>query len=301
MATYTNLKPGSYTFRVKASNNDGLWNEDGLSIHLTITPPWWQTWWAYILYAVIGVSIILGYIRYRTQAQARDLAHERQLRETLERVDRSKDEERSRIAREMHDGLAQTLAGLRFRLRTWSLDPARITTEVNDMGVVLDTTLQDLHRIIFALRPVMLNELGFLASVTHLAKTISKQNLIEIHTSITGDETQLPEILEHAAFRIVQEALYNVLRHAHASQIWLKVTVDARMVDIEVRDDGAGFDPSLLALRASQGHQGILNLRERAAAFKGSVVIKSQPGQGTTLNAQIPVENRRSRGGEKTR
>ncbi len=140
LATYTNLAPGQYTFRVTASNNDGQWNQQGLTIHLTITPPWWQTWWAYGLYLLIGLALLTGYTRYRTQAQARELAmqrrelaHERQLRETLERIDRSKDEERSRIAREMHDGLAQTLAGLRFRLRTWPIllvnEPTQLTPD----------------------------------------------------------------------------------------------------------------------------------------------------------------------------
>src|SRR5205814_3201471 len=96
--------------------------------------------------------------------QRRELAHERQLRETMERVDRSKDEERARIAREMHDGLAQTLAGLRFRVRTWpkllNSDPASLDAELSEVGPLLDETLQELRRVIFALRPVQLEELG---------------------------------------------------------------------------------------------------------------------------------------------
>src|SRR5260370_37542384 len=96
----------------------------------------------------------------------------------MERVDRSKDDERSRIAREMHDGLAQTLAGFRFRIRTWpkllANDPTRLDAELNEAGPTLDETIQELRRVIFALRPVMLDEMGLVMSVTQLAESVGK-------------------------------------------------------------------------------------------------------------------------------
>ncbi|MGH7456224.1 MAG: ATP-binding protein, partial [bacterium] len=90
--TFTNLAPGDYTLRVKGSNNDGVWNEEGTSLKITITPPWWKTWWAYTLYGLMFAGAIAGYIRYKTQAQAKELARERQVSDRLRRVDKLKDE-----------------------------------------------------------------------------------------------------------------------------------------------------------------------------------------------------------------
>lgn len=301
IATYTNLNPGVYTFRVRASNNDGVWNEDGLSIRLIITPPWWQAWWAYLLYFALGIAAVLGYVRYRTQSHARELAmqrlelaQERYLRETIERVDRSKDDERARIAREMHDGMAQTLAGLRFQVRTWQRlvtdEPDRLRTEIGDMNTVLDETLQELRRVIFAVRPVILSEMGLRISIGRLVESMGLRSAFEVQSQIMGDDSNLPDELAHAAFRIIQEGLHNVMRHAQARNVRLNVGMNPAMIEIEIRDDGVGFDTNVLNQRARQGHQGIVNLRERAAAFNGSAVIRSTPGQGTTLHVRLFAE-----------
>lgn len=301
LATYTNLNPGSYTFRVKASNNDGVWNEEGLSIRLTIMPPWWRTWWAYLLYLLVGIGLIFSFIQLRTRAQTRELliqgqalAHERQIREIMQRVDRSKDEERARIAREMHDGLAQTLAGLHWQVRTWSkllfTDPKKLSLELEGIGPILDDVLRELRQVIGALRPVWLEEMGLSLSIKQFVASLSQHYPAIIHTKLDDEEAHLSTATQHAAFRIVQELLHNAVRHAGADNIWLTIAVGKDQLEIEVRDDGSGFDLGLLSLRVQQGHWGLANVRERAAALKGWVQIDSTPGQGTTVKAALPIE-----------
>lgn len=301
LATYTNLDPGSYTFRVKAANNDGLWNDAGLAIQVIIRPPWWQTWWAYTIYALAAATLIGGYVRFRTRAQARELAiqrrelaRERQLREAMQRADRIKEEDRTRIAREMHDGLAQTLAGLRFRLRTWpsllANNTHALSNELIEVGQILDDTTEELRRVIFALRPIALDNIGLAESLSQLAARVSKQYDIRVHAEIASNGAVLPEALEHAAFRLVQEALNNALRHAHASNIWLTIRLGPESLELVVRDDGVGFDTAQIDKFASEGHFGLINLRERVNAFHGSAQIESVQGRGTTVRVTMPID-----------
>jgi len=293
LATYTNLNSGTYTFEVKAANNDGVWSNQNLSIEVTILPPWWQTWWAYGFYLLASVGVIAALIQLRTRAQAHELTHERKLRETLERVEEMKDEDRARMAREMHDGLAQTLAGLRFRSKTWATllknDASRLPNEFEDLGQILDESLEDVRRSIFDLRPLRLEEEGLFAAIEQLTTHLGQQYKLPVQVLLTGDEKTLPPDIAHATFRIVQEASHNVVKHAQAAHLWVKVAVEKNQVAVEVRDDGQGFDPAQTANLTRSEHYGLAHLHERVTSLKGRLTLESAPHQGTLLKISLPL------------
>jgi signal transduction histidine kinase/ligand-binding sensor domain-containing protein len=293
LATFTNLSPGTYTFQVIASNNDGIWNEEGTSVQLLIAAPWWQSWWAYLGYVLLSLLLVGGLVELRTRAHRRALAHERRLRERLELIDGMKEAERERIARELHDGLAQTLAGLRFRARVWKTllvqQPAQLEEELDELGTILDESIQDVRRSIFALRPAGLEELGLVPALEEAAKTISRQYQVPVHTDLTPVGEAVGPGLELNLFHIASELLSNAARHAQAGEIWLVLQREPEHVRLEVRDNGQGFDAAPLHDFAAREHLGLRHLRERVTLLGGTFSLASQPGSGTHVTVTVPT------------
>jgi signal transduction histidine kinase len=203
-------------------------------------------------------------------------------------------EERRRIAREIHDGLAQDLASLRFRARLWHQlvdeDPARMHVELDGLRELLSREIREVRRSIFALRAVALDELGFYPALEQFAQGFGEQNQLHVELRISGPQHRLPPSLEPVLFRIVQEALNNVGKHARAETAW--VTLDLRgeaSLTLTVRDDGVGLDPSVLDGAVRLGHLGMKQMRERVEALDGDFGIESQASVGTTIRVVLPL------------
>jgi two-component system sensor histidine kinase DegS len=197
--------------------------------------------------------------------------------------------ERRRIACEIHDGVAQDLAALSLKVRLCQRqlenDPAGLSTELDEIRSNLDTTLVELRRIVCGLRPVSLEEHGFIPALHALAAELSARHPIYIHLSISGDERYLPHSLELPLFRMAQEALNNVVQHAQATyaQITLSLMPDALTFSIE--DNGSGFTTTALWDKIRHGHLGLQQMRERIAVHHGTLSIQSEVGQGTRIVA----------------
>ena len=219
--------------------------------------------------------------------------HERRLRERLELIDGMKEAERERIARELHDGLAQTLAGLRFRARVWKTllvqQPAQLEEELDELGTILDESIQDVRRSIFALRPAGLEELGLVPALEEAAKTISRQYQVPVHTDLTPIGKAVDPGLELHLFHIASELLSNAARHAQAGEIWLVLQRKPEHVRLEVRDNGQGFDAAPLPDFAAREHLGLRHLRERVTLLGGTFSLASQPGSGTHVTVTVPT------------
>ena len=293
LATFTNLAPGTYTFEVIASNNDGVWNRQGAAVRLVIAAPWWQSAWAYLGYGLLSLVLVAGVVEVRTRVDRRALARERRLRERLELIDSMKEAERERIGRELHDGLAQTLAGLRFRARVWKTllrqQPEQLEAELDELGDILEESIQDVRRSILALRPASLEEMGLLPALEEAAKTISQQYQLPVHTELLVAGEALDPGLELNIFHIGSELLSNAARHAQASAIWLIVQREPEQITLEVWDDGQGFDAAPLADFAASGHLGLRYLRERVTLLGGTFALDTQPGNGTRVTVIVPT------------
>jgi len=293
LAAFTNLAPGTYTFEVIASNNDGIWNRQGAAVRLVIATPWWQSAWAYLGYGLLSLGLVAGVVEIRTRVHRRALARERRLRERLELIDGMKEAERERIARELHDGLAQTLAGLRFRSRVWKTmlaqQPEQLEAEMDELGSILEESIHDVRRSIFALRPVNLQEMGLIPALAEAAKTIGRRYQVPVHSAFHGGEAGLDPNLELNLFHIGSELLSNAARHAQASAIWLVFSREPEQVMLDVRDDGQGFDAAPLADGTGTGHLGLRYLRERVTLLGGTVTLDSRPGAGTAVTVIVPI------------
>jgi signal transduction histidine kinase len=218
-----------------------------------------------------------------------DITAERQRRSEAEAIAN----ERLRIAQEIHDGVAQTLAGLRFKSALWShlaeKAPPDMRAALDELQDVLMATIADIRRAIFALRPVELEALGFFPALAQLVADFGDQNQLAAQLDVSGPQNSLPAAYELPLFRIIQEGLNNICRHAHANSVLVRFELDpARGVAVSVRDNGRGFDPGRLDLAHHAGHFGLRQMRERILALGGTLDIRSAPSQGTELLITLP-------------
>jgi PAS domain S-box-containing protein len=222
---------------------------------------------------------------------------------TLEENRRSEEEaiaaERRRIAREIHDGLAQNLAALRFRTRYWhnlvDRDPGQMHAELDELREILSDSITEVRRSIFALRPVDLDKRGLFPALHRFATSFGEHYRMRVNLDILGPRVRLPESLELTLFRVVQEALNNVGKHAQASAV--RITVDLETADticVTIQDDGKGFDPDRLDQAVQYGHLGLRQMRERVECADGALSIHSQPGSGTEIRVTLPLREARS-------
>lgn len=202
------------------------------------------------------------------------------LRRMSLRVLQTQEQERRRLARELHDELGQVLTAAKLHLQR----VAGQRPEVLAVGADLDRALAQVRSISLNLRPSMIDDLGLIAT---LRWHLGQQSALGAFVAELDAEglTQRPDPdVESAAFRIIQEALTNVQRHAQAKHVNVKVHEVGARLHLEVHDDGQGFDP-----RAGSVSGGLLGMRERAALLDGKCVIESEPGRGTTVRAELPM------------
>jgi signal transduction histidine kinase len=285
VAYYTHVKPGHYRFRVRGSNADGVWNDVGDTLELTLLPHFHQTGWFYALVAGSVVGLALAFHRMRVaQLRARYAA-------TFA--------ERARMARELHDSLLQgmgaalmSLRGLRKLFGRPVPRPAdrAITDEILEIEKVVASNLEETRRLLLDLRdqPHDVVELG--AALGLLARKLAGPAGVEVRTSVEGSSAPLPPHVRRELLLIAQEAVTNALRHGAPRVIETSLRYEDERVSLSVRDDGVGFDPTA-APGAQAGHFGVQGMRERAAAL-GVFTLESRPGGGTRIEV---VFNRRER------
>lgn len=206
------------------------------------------------------------------------------------------EEERHRLARELHDETGQILTATLFKIDTCIKDlpndRAAIVSQLKDIRQTLLTATRDLHRLVYSLRPPMLSELGLVPTLHWLVRQFETQYQVPARLA-APEACRLPDAVEMAIFRIVQEALTNVARHAKARSVHVELVIEPRRVIVTVLDDGKGFVPEK-AMGADAPRLGLLGMRERARQLGGSLVINSAPGSGTSVRATIPYGGGRS-------
>lgn len=218
-----------------------------------------------------------------------DITAQKQRRSEAEAID----EERRRIAQEIHDGIAQNLAALRLKIPLWHAwadnQPETLHAELDQMKHMLDETIDEIRRSIYALRPVALDEAGFFQAARLYIQDFNNQFPVYIEFHVSGPEERLPVSLELPFFRILQEALNNIARHAQASLAKIELDLNAgNCFQLIVRDNGRGFAIGDLAETVRAGHLGLKQMRERVEKLGGRFQIESQPGFGTTLQITVP-------------
>ena len=286
-AFYTDLGPGTYRFRVAASNNSGVWNEAGAALEFSIDAAYYQTRWFEAL--VIAGAFALVWAGYR--ARVRQVVRDYQLR-LDERVN-----ERTRIARDLHDTLLQSFHGLLLQFQTASyllterpaeakekLDgaiehAAKAITEGRDAVQGLRASTVERNDLAVAIRTLG-DELATDASV-HQPPTFS--------VAVEGQTRDLHPIVRDEIYKIAAEALRNAFRHAHAGRVEVEIRYDDEQFRLRVRDDGKGIDPAVLANQGLEGHYGLRGMPERAALIGGKLAVWSEVGSGTEVELRLPA------------
>jgi two-component system sensor histidine kinase DegS len=199
-----------------------------------------------------------------------------------------------RIARDMHDGPAQSMANLVLQAeiieRLIARDPKMVVSELADFKNGVRSVLDDTRRLIFDLRPMTLDDLGLVPTLRKFVGEFGERNSINAHLRVVGEEIRMGGGLEQTLFRIVQEALNNARKHAKASNVEVVITFLPKQVGAVIRDDGVGMDVEATEASVDRTrHFGLLTMRERADGDKGKLEIRSQLGKGTEVRATFDL------------
>lgn len=232
-------------------------------------------------------------VRERTHelADANEALRDREAarRDLLRKVITAQEDERRRVARELHDQTTQSLAVLLMRIERAAEDiRAGRDPGLDEVKVLATWLLDDVHRLILDLRPGVLDDLGLLSAIRWYGERTLKERGVAVRCEF-GELPRLPPELETALFRMCQETMTNIARHAQATQVLIEAAVEGREVHVSIEDDGKGFDQAEVARRPGRPHWGLLGIAERAEILGGHASIDSSPGAGTRVDVRIPL------------
>ncbi len=292
-AYYSHLPPGTYHFHVIARNSDGVWNTEGRMLAVEVMAPFYRTWWFAVLEVLVMAALILAIVRYRI----RQLEHSQALQKAFsQQLIASQESERQRIAAELHDSLGQRLVVI----NNLALFSMRAQTKAGSAGHELDTlkeintetslAIQETREISYNLRPFQLDRLGLTKAIEGIVRTVTSASGLSITSELDNIDDGFPEELRINFYRIVQEALNNIMKHAQATQVQIKVARGAARLSMTVRDNGVGFNPGTRSSKGGKGGFGLTGMAERAHSLGGELRVSSVPGQGTVLTFEIPVQ-----------
>ena len=217
-----------------------------------------------------------------------------QIRDERDRMLGIEEEVHKKLARDFHDGPAQTLAslimGIEFIQKLLHREPSKVEAELLQLKEKATKAMQQARTTMFELRPLALETHGLKAALEYYVKQLRQTESMSIHLQIEGLKERLPHRVEDIVFAIVREAFNNIKKHARANNVWLTVISDEKELLTTIRDDGQGFDVEEVEISyATRGSIGLLNLYERAEMLGGRISIESAPGQGTTVSLMVPL------------
>lgn len=206
-------------------------------------------------------------------------------------VIRAQEEERKRVARDIHDGPAQSVANLILQVeycqKLLEVDPLQVNEELEVLKTIAKVNLQTIRKIIFALRPMDLDDLGLVPAVKRYLSEFERTSNLPVSFRFIGTEGRYTQAIEVAVFRIVQEALNNVIKHAQASKVEVILETQLDSISAVVRDDGVGFE---VGGEVGSDSFGLRGMQERTDLLEGELTVRSLPGQGTEVFVMVPVK-----------
>jgi signal transduction histidine kinase len=280
-AYYTNLPARHYRFRVQAANEDGIWSDTGAEVAFVIKPPFYRTLWFSALATLLLIGIIVAIYRFRV----------RRIRSQFDAILA----ERNRIAREIHDTLAQGFVGVSVQLELTAhlLAQSHVLEARQQVDRTRDLVregLADARRSIWDLRATGA-QATLPARLTHLVEHSSTERL-KTEANIGGTYRALSPSLENEVLRIAQEALANVVRHSQATRATVDLRYHPNELTLTVADNGIGFQTADATLSA-KGHFGLQGMRERAEQIAATLSVESSPQSGTKVTLHVPLANER--------
>ncbi len=289
-ATYTNLNHGDYIFRVRGSNNDGIWNEEGTSLKIKITPPFWRTLW----FKTLGALAVAGTAGSIYKGKLDKVRKEKKAQEEFTRrlID-VQENDRKRISMELHDSIGQDLLITKNKIMLSLSKPEDkefLIGNIKEASDIISETLNDVREISYTLHPYQIERLGLSKAIQSIVERASRSTDIVFTKSIdTIDKLVKPEV-EISLYRIVQECINNILKHSKATEVILNVSKGNDNISILISDNGVGFDHGKVKADPSSHGFGLRGMSERVKLFDGKFNIKSSPGEGTDYNISVPFK-----------
>lgn len=275
-ADYRNLSYGNYTFQVKAIGIAQIWSES-INYPFTIRAPWWHTWWARLLYLSLGIAVLYGFIKWRLSKLQRERNDKIAFAEALIFA---QEEERKRIARDLHDGIGQSLLLIKKQLVT--------THEVTQENQQLITdTLEEIRTISRDLHPFQLEKFGLTIAINEVIQKVEQSTDLFISKEIDNIDKLLDEKGEINLYRTIQEALNNIVKHSAATAAKITIQKTTKELIVNIQDNGKGFDHELAIITSKS--LGLRTMYERISAIGGKFkLIKGTP-KGTIISLTIPI------------
>jgi len=288
-AYYSHLPPGKYHFTVLAANRDGVWNNQGASIDIMVLPPFWRTWW-FVTVAVLALAgIALAF--YRRRIGILKKAHSTQEAFSRQLID-SQEEERRRIAAELHDSLGQSLV----LIRNWALLGKKALGEtpganLNQISDAASSAITEVREIAYNLGPYQLERLGLAHTIREMVERVSSTAPIHFSVDVSELNGVFSKQAEISVYRIVQEAINNIVKHSGATEAGIEIKHDVARLAVTIRDNGKGFSTEAGTPQQSVRRGfGLIGMEERVRLLKGEFAIQSSPGQGTRIEIHLPRE-----------
>jgi len=280
-ATYTNLPPRQYRFRVVGSNNDGVWNETGAMLEFDIAPMFYQTSWFFLLCGVMASSLVWLVYRWRLrQATARlDLQYAERL------------SERERIARELHDTLLQAIQGLmlRFQAAAKGIPDHEPTRQILERALDrADEVMAEGRDRVRGLRAAQDGGNDLSQALSKVAQEFVDSSLATFRVVAEGDVRSLHPLVRDEVYRIGREAIINAFLHAKSRNVELEITYSPKELGIRIQDDGRGIDPEVLKSGGRASHWGLRGMKERASKIRSLLEIRSRVDGGTEIELIVP-------------
>jgi ligand-binding sensor domain-containing protein/signal transduction histidine kinase len=282
-AIYNFLPPGNYRFHVTACNNDGVWNEAGAALALTVLPHFWQTWWFIGLATVSLLASVGGAIRYVEKKRHQRKVERLELQHAVER-------ERLRIAQDIHDDLGASLTQLTLLgelAKRESLPLPEVRTLVATITDKTRELVRAMDEIVWAVNPRNDSLPNLSSYLCQFAQQFLRPSSVRCRLDVMDGLPAHPLTVQvrHNLFLVVKEALNSVLKHAGASEVWLRVAVKDSVLTLAVEDNGRGFAPAAI----DGERNGLRNMRQRVDEVGGRFDVASQPGQGASLHITLPL------------
>ena len=294
-AHYTNMAPGTYSFRVIASNDSGVWNDQGASVQFVLRPHYYQTNWFRILCAMLFLGVMWLVYQWRV----------RYLHHQFERTLDARVAERTRIARELHDTLLQSFHGLLLRFQTvLYLLPDRPDEAKQKLESAIEqaaAAITEGRDAVQGLRASTLESNDLALAISTLGEGLSTQcsgQRPTFRVAVEGEARDLHPILRDEIYKIAAEALRNAFQHSEARQIEAEIRYDDEQFRLRLRDDGKGIDPSV-SRKGAEGHFGLQGMKERATLVGGKLTIWSEVNAGTEVELRIAANTAYARSGKR--
>ncbi len=289
-STYVNLSPGEYTFSAMGSNNSRVWNPVAASISFVILPPFWATWW----FRGIGILIFLAIGPAIYYIRVSRLKKEQQTQQKFtQQLIENQEQERKRIASDLHDSFGQNMMIImnHAHISKRKLDTREAAEKELDSILTLSSeTLEEMRKIIQNLRPIHLERIGLTKTIVALVERVEQASGLRLHHYVEKIDTLIPKEHEINLYRIIQEMLTNIVKHAQASEAWIEVIIADKKIVVTVRDNGKGFTAQQSHTQTKGTGFGLAGIKERVNILHAEMTTTSSPAEGTEIELRIPIE-----------